>query len=44
MQERYALDDVMQKTLIPWSNTDEGREAIMRVVDIHVLLFMKPYG
>ncbi|OAO15240.1 cysteine protease family C45 [Blastocystis sp. ATCC 50177/Nand II] len=39
LQERYALDNVMQKTLIPWSNTDEGRETIMKVVDIHTKEF-----
>lgn len=34
----------MQKTLIPWANTEEGKEAIQKVIDIHVLLFVKSYG
>ena len=36
VQERYALDKVMQDTLIPWSATEEGKAAIKEVVEIHV--------
>ncbi|CBK25209.2 uncharacterized protein [Blastocystis hominis] len=35
IQERYRIDTVLQNTLIPWSQTKEGRAAVARVISIH---------